>query len=92
MTFLDVTTWLIPASPFVLLRLAISELHDLVHIGKFPRVDGGNISLYAVGGGILIGTFFSGDNDRGGVLAVDVRLPREAPDIHALAFSRMSLF
>lgn len=35
------------------------------------------MSLYSAGGGALLGTFFSGDIERGGVFEEEARRPRD---------------
>jgi hypothetical protein len=47
------------------------------------------MSSYALGEGALLGTFFSGVNDRGGVFEVEVRLPRVKLGSHAATFCRI---
>lgn len=41
---------------------------------------------------MLLGIFFSGDSDRGGVFEVEVRLPRETMGIQEKTFLRIAFF
>lgn len=43
--------------------------------------------LYSAAKGVLLGTFFSGERDLGGVFEVDMRRPRMAIGIHEIKYS-----
>lgn len=45
-------------------------------LASASRLDPGKLVMYSEGEGTVIGDFLSGDSDRGGVVALDVRLPR----------------
>ena len=56
---------------------------------RFSLIRGGNVLTYSDDlGGALLGSFLSGDTDRGGVLALDARRPRNVNRLKITSFCR----